>query len=442
MAKLIDFSSIARALGQRNYRIYTSGAAVSFVGLWVQRIAVGWLTWKLTRSGTWLGLIAFADLFPTVVLTPIAGVIADRVDRRNMLMITESLAMVQAGLLSGLTIAGLIDIWTLFGLTMFLGVVTSFGTAARLSLIPDLVPREHLSSAIAINSAVFNVAQFLGPAVGGVIIVAYGVGPAFAFNAATFVAFLTALSRVRGLATETAGKSEVGVIGQVVEACRYARAHPGIGPMLLVLIATALGLKAYIELLPGFADEVFGRGAEALAQFTAATGLGALVTALWLAKRGVVVGLTLITLSSVLVGGVTVLVFTASDIFWLALPCTFVAGAAMAVTGTGMQTLMQNTVAGAMRGRVMSLYSVIFRGGPALGALIMGALSETIGLRLSVAGGGVLCLLVWFWAIRRERATARALEGDFAERPEPGAPRAEAAGPSAEALAKSPSTSR
>ncbi|MEE8559167.1 MAG: MFS transporter [Alphaproteobacteria bacterium] len=442
MAKLIDFSSISRALGERNYRIYTSGAAVSLLGLWVQRIAVGWLTWELTRSGTWLGLIAFADLFPTVVLTPIAGVIADRMDRRHMSIIAQSLAMVQAVLLSGLTIGGLIDIRALFGLTLFLGVVTSFGTAARLSLIPNLVSREHLSSAIAINSAVFNIARFLGPAVGGVIIVASGVGPAFAFNAATFVVFLVALSRVRVLSTETAGKSEDGVMSQVVEALRYARTHPGIGPMLLLLIATALGGKAYMELLPGFADDVFGRGAEALAQFTAAAGLGALVTALWLAQRGVVVGLTLITISSVLVGGLTILLFTASDIFWVALPCTLVAGAAMAVTGTGTQTLMQNTVAGAMRGRVMSLYGVIFRGAPALGALIMGALSEIIGLRLAVAGGGVLCLLVWFWAMKREPITARALEGDLADKPGPGAPVAEPTAPSAEILGKPPSASR
>ena len=410
MAGLTNFGSVAAALRQRNFGIYMAGASVALVGLWVQRVAIGWLTWQLTHSGTWLGIVAFADLFPTVLITPIAGALADRLDRRMMSLISQALAMVQAFALALLTFTGLIEIWSLLALTLFLGIVYAFNTAARLALVPNLLEPRYVPSAIAIDSAVFNLARFLGPAIAGAIIVAWGVGPAFLFNALTFVCFLVALFRIRMIRQETSGKQTGGLVSQALEGVHYARFHPGIGPMLMLILAMAVGVKPFLELLPGFADAIFDRGAQGLAHLTAVAGLGAFTAALWLAQRGTAVGLTVVAINGLVLGGVAIFAFTATDNFTVGLVAAYFAGASVALSGTGTQTLMQNVVDGAMRGRVMSLYGMIYRGAPAFGALIMGTASEVVGLQAAVAGGGLLCLVVAVWMYRHRAAMTPALE--------------------------------
>jgi MFS family permease len=403
-------SGIGRALAERNFRLFTIGSIFSLIGQWTQRIAIGWMTWEMTHSGTWLGLIAFADLFPTVVITPFAGVIADRVDRRRMMTVTQTLAMVQATALAVLTIADLIDVWTLFFLALFLGVVISFNVAARLALMAGMSRRENLPAAIGISAAIFNGARFVGPAVGGFIIAVWGVGGAFIFNALSFLTLLVALMMMHDLHREETGVRKGGMFRQIAEGLSYARHHRGIGPMLILITAVAFGVRPYLELLPGIADQVYDGGALALAQLTAATGLGALFISLWLAQRGSLRGLTTIALISMAVSGVTILIFSLTDIYWLGLVCAFVAGASMTVAGTGTQTLMQSAVEGPVRGRVMSLYGIIFRGMPALGALLLGALSEVIGLQPSLAIGAAVTITVYLWLWRLRRVTARALE--------------------------------
>ena len=410
MAGLTKFGGVAAALRQRNFAYYLWGGTPSVVGLWVHRIAVLWLTWEMTKSGTWLGLMSFADLAPTVIITPFAGAIADRVDRRKMSIITQALAMLQAIVLAVLVMTGLIGIWSLWVCTLFLGCVYAFFTAARLTMVPNLLPREHIPAAIALDSAIFNVARFLGPMVAGAIIIGWGVGPAFVFNACTFVIYLYALFRLRLLRDESSGRAHGGILQQTVEGLRYAWDHAGIRLMLLVIAAMALGVKPVLDLLPGFADVVFNRGPAGLAELTAAAGLGAFSAAVYLATRGATLGLTKVTIWALAMGATGILVFCANDIYWLALVAMFFVGASVTLAGTGTQTLMQAAVDGAMRGRVMSLYGVIYRGGPALGALVMGTASDTIGLPLAVSGGGVLTLAAWLWIVRRRSATARALE--------------------------------
>lgn len=401
-------------MAERNYRLFTIGSIVSLIGQWTQRIAIGWLAWELTHSGTWLGLIAFADLFPTVAITPFAGVIADRVDRRQMMIVTQTLAMCQAVALAALTITGLIDIWSLFGLALFLGIVMSFNVAARLALMAGMSSRENLPAAIAIGGAVFNGARFIGPAFGGLIIAIWGVGGAFVFNTCSFCTLLIALFMMRDLHSEPLAKRTLGMIGQMREGFVYARRHPGIGPLLLVISTIAFGVKPYLELLPGIADQVYGGGPRALAELTAATGLGALVMSVWLAQRGSVRGLTAITLSGLAVGGAAIVLFSVTTIYWVGLVCGVVTGGAMTVAGIGTQTLMQHAVEGPMRGRVMSLYGIIFRGAPAFGALLLGMLSEWIGLQASLAIGGVFSTVVFFFLWRLRQRAGRALEHEQA----------------------------
>lgn len=399
-------------MAERNYRLFTIGSIVSLIGQWTQRIAIGWLAWELTHSGTWLGLIAFADLFPTVVVTPFAGVIADRVDRRRMMIVTQLLAMLQAVALAVLTLTGMIEIWSLFGLALFLGIVMSFNVAARLALMAGMSRRENLPAAIAIGGAVFNGARFAGPAVGGLIIAIWGVGGAFVFNTCSFLTLLIALFMMRDLHGEPVAMRKSGMFGQMREGFGYARHHRGIGPLLIVIAAVAFGVKPYLELLPGVADQVYGGGARALAELTAATGLGALVMAVWLAQRGSVRGLTAITLASMAVGGIAIVLFSVTTIYWLGLVCAVITGGGMTVAGIGTQTLMQHAVDGPMRGRVMSLYGIIFRGAPALGALLLGMLSEVIGLQAALAIGGAMTIVVFLGLWRLRHRAGRVLERD------------------------------
>ncbi len=409
---------IRSALAHRDFRLFSAGNVASHVGTWVQRMSVGWLAWDLTQSGTWLGIVAFADLFPTVLLAPITGVVAERVERLRALRAVQALNLVQAVLLAGFTLSGAITIEILLILVALGGTVLAFGQPVRLAIIPSLVARADLSAAIGINSLIFNGARFVGPMIAGFLILRYGVGWAFAFNAATFVVFLAMLSRIRLEHREqrALARGPRNMPGEIADGYAYAARHKGIGPMLAILTIVAICARPFMELLPGFADAVFGRGAEGLAWLTSAAGLGAMLGGLWLAQRGAVAGLTATTVSCIALLAAMLIGFAATDVFWLALPCLAVAGFAMIVIGAGEQTLLQNAVDPGLRGRVMSLYGMINRGGPAVGALIMGTLSSYVGLQWPVAGGAAICLFVWLWARSRQETMTRALEGEDAGR--------------------------
>jgi MFS family permease len=412
MENLTGIAAIRRAMRNRDFRIFTYGNVFSNLGTWVQRMAVGWLTWQLTESGTWLGAVAFADLFPTIVLAPLTGAVADRVNRLALMMITQSLMLIQAGALAALTISGLITIESLLALVIMGGVVMSFNQPVRLAIVPSLVPRADMASAIGINSLIFNAARFVGPMISGLLIGFHGTGAAFAFNSVSYLGFLAALVMIRldAAPRRRAASPLRDIPVEIMAGYRYAVGHPGIGPMLVILTVVSICARPFVELLPGFAGQVFGRDETGLAMLTSAVGLGAMVGGLWLAQRGAVQGLTSVAVAAVAVLSFALIGFAASDAFWLALPALVVAGFGMIVLGVGEQTLIQNAVDPAVRGRVMGFYGMIGRGAPAVGALIMGALSSYVGFRWPVAGGAVLCLFVWLWAHRRRKALARELE--------------------------------
>ena len=410
------FSAILRTLGHRNFGVYTGGNALSLIGTWMQRIAVGWLAWELTHSGAWLGLVAFADLFPSVIIGPFAGAFADRASRLRIIAVCQVLSMIQAVVLAGLTWSGAITIWVLFGLTLVNGVVVGVNQPARLAIVQSLVPRRDLSTAVAINSIVFNTARFIGPAVAGILIVATGVATCFAANAASFLILLLALTRVRiDARAHITPRSGGNLLTDVVAGVRYVARHPGVGPLLLLMLVMSVAVRPFAELLPGFAAQVFGRGAQAFATLSATIGVSAIIGGLWLAQRGRVEGLGRIALLSTLGGALAVLGFVATSSYPVALVAIAFAGATILISGVSTQTLMQLSVERAMQGRVLSLYGIIFRGAPAIGALIAGALSETLGLRWPIGGGCVLCIAVWLWTWRRRAAITSALEARTAE---------------------------
>jgi MFS family permease len=403
------FAFAARALRSRNYRLYAGGNAISLIGTWLQRVAVGWLAWQLTHSGTWLGLVAAADLCPTVVLSPLAGILADRGGRLRVIWATQLIASAQSVLLAVLVAADALGIEGLFAMSLLLGAANAINQPARLALVPSLVEREALASAVAINSITFNGARFIGPALAGVIIAEGSIALAFAVNAATFIVFMVALMGV-SVPPEGSGAAGRAFFADTFAGYSYAMRHPGIGPVLLLMTATALFARGFSELLPGFADAVFGRGAQGLAWLTAMVGLGAVAGGLFMAHRSRLEGLTRVLVANVLVLIIALLGFTATASYWIALPCLFLAGLALVSTGIAAQTLVQHAIIPEMRGRVMALYGMIFRAGPAFGTLLMGALSGPLGLRLPVALGALLCAGAWFWARLRRDAIAAALE--------------------------------
>jgi len=392
--------AFGRAFSNASYRTYQSGNFLSLIGTWVNRIAVGWLAWELTHSGAWLGAIAAAELAPSILMGPIGGVVADRVDRLTVVRVTQSLMCLVAIAMAAGAFMGVMTPWLLFGLNLMAGLFVSFGQPARLSIVRALVRPADLPAAVATNSVLWNGARFIGPAVAGALIASFGVGWAFAFNAASYVIFMVALLRLKlgPTLTATAGRRQAGMFGDLAEGVRYVSRHPGIGPLLLLLVANAITVRPYVELLPGFADAVFGRGVDGLAALTAAVGIGAIVAGVLVGDRDGVKGLSRLAVDAVLVLAGAAIIFAATENFWIGLVGAALSGAAMVVSGVAMQTLIQNAADPSLLSRVLSLYGLWMRAGPAAGALIMGAASEYVGLRAPVIVGAMLCAAAWLWA--------------------------------------------
>lgn len=408
--------AMRRTLQISNYRNYMMGNFCSQLGMWVQRIAIQFLTWELTHSPTWLGIIAFADFFPNIVMAPLAGALADRLDRLWAIRLYMFISGCISTTLAVLVITDQITIVLLLTLVLANGTAMAFNYPVRLSIIHALVGREALTSAIGINALAFNIARICGPALAGVIISQWGVGPAFAFTAVADVVFIGSLYLIRLIATERKRERQSArqIPAEIMAGFRYARRHVGIGPLLVILVAMTMFARPFNDLFAGFADDVFGRGADGvgLAWLTGMLGAGGLVGSIYLAHRESVEGLTRVLVSSMLVFAIALIGFTATDVFWFALICTFVAGVAVVILGVAEQTLLQTSVDSAMRGRILSMYTLIARGFPSIGALFMGYLAEFFGLRWPVFGGAVLCLVLWLWARKRQDRMAASLEAD------------------------------
>jgi len=410
MLNFLGGGGIARALRHPQYRNYVVGDGISLVGNWVQRVAIGWLTWELTHSGLWLGIVAMAELFPSILCSPIGGTLADKYDRRMIAISAEVLLLAQAMALALLTWMDLINIWWLVGLTLMRGIFNAGSHPARQALVPSLVPPEDLSTAIAFNSMVFNIARFIGPAVSGIIIARLGIASAFAYNAASFLVFILVLWRLRMPYAEYFTRKRQSLWAQMAEGFSYIAGHAGIGPMLVLLTLTSFLVRPLADLLPGYAGGVFQSGATGLAWLTSAMGLGSMVAAFGIAQRGRVSGLTGLAITNSCVMAVATLAFAFAPNFWLALVMLAVASFGITITGVGGQALIQSAVTGELRGRVISIYGMIFRAAPASGALIIGALSEVFGWRWPMAISAALGLIVWLWARSRKNRMTAALE--------------------------------
>jgi MFS family permease len=395
MAGMMRLGPIRGVFGEPAFRAYMSGNAISVIGTWMQRTAVGWYAWELTASPFWLGVVAFADLFPAVLIGPLGGVLADRADRRQIMMRTQSALALVTFAMALLIWAGAIGIVGLVAMVGVQGAIIGVNQPARLALVPALVGREHLPAAIALNSVVFNGARFVGPALAGLVIVASGVPAALLVNALSYLPLILVLPRLRLTETVQPGSWQ-GATAALKDGFLYIAQSPALAPLFAFFIALSLTVRPLGDLLPGFAEGVFGSGVEGLATLSAAMGLGAVVGGLWVARRGAAIDMrTAIRLQ------IPVALFAAgfalSPSFWLAIPAIAAFGFVLIACGVGLHTAIQLGVDPALRGRVMSLFGLVFRSVPALGALAVGALAELVGLRLALIVAAVVFLVVYAW---------------------------------------------
>ncbi len=404
------FEALRQCVRIRDYRLYMFGNIGHGLAVWNLRMCIGWLAWELTESTAWLGGIAMAEMMPTLILTLIAGTIVDRVDYFKMMRIAQGFSAMLAATMSVLTLAGWMDIWLLFSLTTFRGCLMAFNRPSRMALIHPLVGPDLIAPALAIGSIIFNGARFIGPALGGFIIVGAGIGWGFAASAALLLVYSFVLAAMK-LSIKPQRREGRSMLAETTEGLAYVITHGGIRLQLALMAVVGVVAKPVTDLLPGFAGQVFSMGADGLAMLMSFHGIGATCGAIWLAaRRSGIEGMTRMTIYSILFLAFVLTLFATTKIFWLAVLFSACLGFGFILLNVSNQTLIQSAVDPHLRGRVMSVYGLIMQGVPAFGALLLGGAAEHIGLRIPVFIGGTICLGVWFIAWRQRAVLEASLE--------------------------------
>ena len=406
----INLATTLRALRHRNFQLFFSGQLVSLIGTWMQSVAQAWLVYRMTGSSLKLGAVGFASQIPVFLVAPFGGIAADRSHRQRLVIATQTASMILAGILAWLTLTGRVQVWHVFVLAALLGVVNAFDIPGRQSFLVDMVGKEDLMNAIALNSSMFNGARVIGPAVAGILVAKIGEGWCFAANAISYVAVIVGLFMMRVHCAPRAASSSP--IEDIVEGFRWVNSTRVIRALLTLLGLISLVGMPYTVLMPVFADRILHGGARGLGILMGATGVGALFGALTLASKTGVKGLGRWVAMSCGGFGISLLLFSSSRYFWLSAVLLLPAGYSMMLQMACSNTLIQTMVPDHLRGRVMAVYSMMFMGMAPFGALFGGALADRVGAPITVASGGVACVLgaIWFGrALPELRVEARRL---------------------------------
>lgn len=400
-----------RSLQHRNFRLFAGGQIISMTGTWVQLVAQSWLVYRLTGRATLLGLVGFAGQFPIFLLAPIGGAIADRFERRRILVVTQSIAMVLAFLLAALTLGGIVHEWHIVALAAAMGIVNAFDIPTRQSFLVEMVGREDLINAIGLNSSLFNGARMTGPAIAGVLVAAIGEGWCFLLNGVSFAAVIVALLAIR-VAPFRPPSKEASTLTRIREGFAFAIGERPVRALMLMLAFLSLTGMPFMVLMPVFADRVLDEGPAAYGILMSASGLGALAGAVTLASRRGVQGLGGWVARAAVAFGALLAVFSFSRSMWLSVLLLLPIGFAMMVEISSSNTLIQTMVPDALRGRVMAVYSMMFMGMAPAGSLLAGWAADRIGAPTTVLIGGLACMAaaaVFRWSIPRLRADAQRL---------------------------------
>jgi MFS family permease len=378
------------SLRNPNYRLYVSGQAVSLVGTWMQTVAQSWLVLTLTGSGTALGLVVALQTLPVLLLGPYGGVVADRIDKRRLMIGLQSMMGVLALVLGLLTTTGTVQLWQVYVLAFLLGLNNCFENPARQSFVLEMVGPTDLRNAVSLNSVLVNAARAVGPAIAGIIIATGGTGVCFLLNAVSFAAVVFTLSRLDVSALNPSTPAPRGK-GQLREGLSYVRHTPALGVPLLMMALVGCLTYEFQVVLPVMADQTFHGGSQTYGFMTGAMGVGAVVGGLYVAARGRTGIRTLVVTAAMF--GVVVLLAAAAPVLWVELVALALVGAvSVGFLSTGNSTL-QLTAAPHMRGRVMALWAVAFLGSTPIGGPIAGAVSEAFGARVGLGMGAVACLV-------------------------------------------------
>ncbi|MGI9035600.1 MAG: MFS transporter [Pyrinomonadaceae bacterium] len=380
-----------RALKHRNYQYFTAGQIVSLCGTWMQTVAESWLVYRLTGSAALLGMVGFSSQIPVFLIAPFGGAFADRANRRRILMMTQGSAMLLAFGYAFLTLTGRIQVWEIFVIAVLLGLVNAFDIPTRQAFVTDLVGKEDLINAIALNSSMFNGARIIGPAIAGILVAAVGEGWCFFINALSYIAVLTGLFMIK---VESKPRlSNVSIFAGITEGFQYVwHTKPILSLMALLAVISLMGMP-YAVLMPVFAKEILHGGASSLGLLMGASGCGALIGALSLASRKGIKGLGSWVAFASSGFGIAIILFSFSHYFWLSAALLVPAGFSMMIQMASSNTLVQSLVPDDLRGRVMAVYSMMFMGMAPFGALLAGTLAGHIGAPFTVAIGGVVCIL-------------------------------------------------
>ena len=402
---------LTRALRHRNFRLFFAGQSISLVGTWITRVATSWLIYRLTGSELLLGIAGFCGQIPTLLITPFAGVLVDRMDRRRMLVITQAASLVQSALLAILTLAGHITVVHIVVLQVLQGIINAFDTPARQAFVSEMVDdRKDLANAIALNSSMVNGSRIIGPSVGGLLIAGFGEGWCFAIDAVSYLGVIASLLAMRVAARQRHEASEMRVLEELGHGWRYILGHVPIRTVLLMVAIVSTAGTPYSVLMPAIASQELAGGPNTLGILMAASGAGALTGALYLASRESVLGLGRVIMYATLLFGGSLIAFSQTRSLWVACVLLALVGGGfmmqLAATNTFLQTIVQER----LRGRVMSFYTMAFFGTVPIGSLIGGAIAERVGAPLTVVLSGVMCLAAggWFaWRLPVIRALVR-----------------------------------
>lgn len=384
-------STTFRALRHRNFQLFFAGQFVSLTGTWMQTVAQSWLVYRLTGSVVLLGMIGFASQIPVFLLAPFGGAVADRHNRRRILVMTQAFAMLLAFILAVLTLTNTVQIWHLFVIAAGFGIANAFDIPTRQAFAVDMVGKEDLINAIALNSSMFNGARIVGPAIAGVLVAAVGEGWCFMLNAASYIAVLAGILMMR--ITHVERPRTGSTFRHIADGFEYVYRTKPVRELLLMLGLVSLMGTPYAVLMPIFADKLLGGGPGTLGILMGASGLGALIAALVLASRKHVFGLGRWVIMACGGLGVALILFSVSRSTVLSAIFLVPVGFAMMTQMSSSNTLVQAMIPDELRGRVMSVYSMMFMGLSPIGALLAGSLAGMIGAPETVAIGGVICII-------------------------------------------------
>lgn len=384
---------LLRSLRYRNFRLFFIGQGVSLIGTWMQSVATSWLVYRMTHSEFMLGLVAFAGQVPILFISPFAGVLGDRVNRRHILIAVQVLAMMQAFTLAAFTLAGAIQVWQIALLALVLGISNAFEMPSRQAFVIEMIENKaDLGNAIALNSGIFNGSRLIGPAIAGVVVALAGEGVCFTLNGASYIAALAALVMMKIPARQDDRKGSR-LLAEMKDGLVYAFGFRPIRDLIATVALISLVAMSFPVILPIFAGSVLHGDSNTYGFLVAATGAGALSGVVFLAMRKSVLGLGRIISASLVIFGATLVAFSFSRSVALSTCILVLTGFGMITTMASCNTMVQTLVDEDKRGRVMSFYVMAVMGTAPLGSIITGSVSAAIGAPDTVCYGGILCIL-------------------------------------------------